>query len=529
MASNGPGRTLSAEEPIVRPAIDPDGAWIKDFPDGSTERVSSEAVRRFTKFLGPHPWPDEKVYQLGELLGGRLVDNPDSKLRHSHRRKDSSGYISFPSWSKVQFNLIRSPRGHYFGRFAATILFRRSAIFVYGAIIAFGLAAFYLKIDLIVDSVSSPLDIGVAILVVLLCIGTTALHEVAHAVSLIHYGVPPRRMGLMLFYLVPAMFCDATEMWRLSPYKRVVVSMSGVLVQLLAASVAACTMLILEGQAATLVAVLSLTLYSSALINLFPLVKFDGYLALAGWLDSGNLAKRARQSLVDLLFGSRRCAKTGLKELALSMFALGGLIVPPVIIISVMWSLLDLFIAWGIPGFLLLCSLVAYLLWQGLKMCVRLLEVILDRSYGLVIAVTGFSIAGAAIALGVIIPVDATNYGSYSVSEENDVSIYLVDGGDEFRDLSGTHVELRERGILLSKTMAEGTVCGDGETAMVSPLAFSPFDSGFGEDYEVSAHRYRVCGVDTYGGIPRNGQAALVQDPVPMWEFIVGRFSNGFR
>lgn len=528
VTSKGPEGTLPAEHPIVRPAIDPSGAWIKDFPDGRTERLGSEAVRRFTDFLGPRPWPDERVDALGELLGGRWVDNPDSTLRHSHR-KDASGILSFPSWSKVQLNLLRSPRVHHFDKSVAALFFRPSALVVYVATIAIGVAAFCLNIDLVLDSVASPLDIRVGISVILLCIITTALHEAAHAAALIHYGVSPRRMGVMLFYLVPAMFCDATEMWRLSPYKRVVVSMSGVLVQLLAASGAAGMMFILEGWSATLVAVLSLALYSSALINLFPLVKFDGYLALAGWLDSGHLAKRARRSLDALLFGGRRRVAIGLKDLALAAFALGGLIVPPAIVLLVVWSLLDLFIAWGTAGLLLLFSLVMYLLWHGLKTCVRLLELIYARGYGLVVAVTGFSTAGAAIALSVTIPVDATIYGSYSVSGQDHYSVYLIDGGGEFADLKGTHVEFRERGILLERAVGEGTVCSDGEMAMVSPLAFSPFDSEFGDEYKVSAHRYRVCGVEMYGEFAHNGQAAFAQEPTPMWEFVARRFASAVR
>jgi putative peptide zinc metalloprotease protein len=115
-----------------------------------------------------------------------------------------------------------------------------------------------------------------------------AVHELAHGVVLAAAGGRPRRLGFMLFYFTPAFFCDVSDSWRLGRRDRVRVALAGVASQCQFGALAA-----LVGLAAGR-AVPAITLFLafnllSAIVNLFPFIKLDGYLALMAAVDIPNL------------------------------------------------------------------------------------------------------------------------------------------------------------------------------------------------------------------------------------------------
>jgi putative peptide zinc metalloprotease protein len=80
---------------------------------------------------------------------------------------------------------------------------------------------------------STPLALEAYIYVAAAMFASTLLHELGHGMALVHFGGTPRRIGIMLFYLAPAFFCDVTDGWRLrSHWQRVMVALAGPLVHL---------------------------------------------------------------------------------------------------------------------------------------------------------------------------------------------------------------------------------------------------------------------------------------------------------
>ena len=145
-----------------------------------------------------------------------------------------------------------------------------------------------------------PLFVTSALVAVLL---TTMLHELGHAGAVVVLGGRVRRMGLMLFYLLPAMFCDTTDAWRF-PYRwqRVAVALSGLAVQLTITGLVAQLLWFVPGPGAQAwIALYALANIGMSAYNLIPLVKLDGYWALAAALDRPNLRSeamaRARQGV----------------------------------------------------------------------------------------------------------------------------------------------------------------------------------------------------------------------------------------
>ncbi len=169
------------------------------------------------------------------------------------------------------------------------------------------------------------------------------LHELGHAAAVRYYGGRVRQMGLMIFYLAPALFCDASDAWRF-PHKhqRAVVGLAGVWVQTVLAGVAGIALWLPVGAstAGWLVSFAILNLGLAAL-NLIPFVKLDGYWILAALTDVPNLRSRAVGYVAG--FAWRLVAGVPRPSLPLPvhpaltvLFGLGCVLFPPILILTVM-------------------------------------------------------------------------------------------------------------------------------------------------------------------------------------------------
>ena len=127
--------------------------------------------------------------------------------------------------------------------------------------------------------------------------GVKVLHELGHALACRHFGARPAEMGVLLLAGAPTLYCDVSDAWRLpSKWRRMAVSSAGMFVELFIAAVAA---IVWWHAAPGLLAALCLSLIivcsvGTVAVNLNPLLRYDGYYLLADWLETPNLAERAR-------------------------------------------------------------------------------------------------------------------------------------------------------------------------------------------------------------------------------------------
>lgn len=128
-----------------------------------------------------------------------------------------------------------------------------------------------------------------------------ALHELGHATACHALGGRCTEIGLILIgWILPLPYCDASSSWRFSATaRRVVVACAGMMVEIFIAAIAAvvwattsdprlasfCYNLMLVASIATLV------------FNLNPLLRFDGYYILSDLAGSPNLAPRSKEFL----------------------------------------------------------------------------------------------------------------------------------------------------------------------------------------------------------------------------------------
>lgn len=131
-------------------------------------------------------------------------------------------------------------------------------------------------------------------------------HEFAHAyaVKALSPVLHVRAMGIFFIVFWPLLYTDTTDVWKISDRRRRVwVSAAGVLFELAVAGIALLMWAILpDGILRSLMFFLSGTsLLSSALINLNPFMRFDGYYVLMDLWGIDNLRPRAFAMLRHLM------------------------------------------------------------------------------------------------------------------------------------------------------------------------------------------------------------------------------------
>ena len=139
------------------------------------------------------------------------------------------------------------------------------------------------------------------------------IHEFAHAYTAIRYGVQVPHMGIALIVMYPVLYTETTGSWQLSSRRaRFHIGMAGIVAELcLAALFLVLWHISPSGSLGQTFAfmVVCVSLVSSLVVNLNPLMRFDGYYMFSDATGFDNLQTRscafARHALRETLFDLR--------------------------------------------------------------------------------------------------------------------------------------------------------------------------------------------------------------------------------
>ena len=135
------------------------------------------------------------------------------------------------------------------------------------------------------------------------------IHELGHAFMAKRFGCRVYSMGVAFMVMVPVLFTDVSDAWRLpSRSQRLLIDAGGMLAELSLAAVATLLWSFLPDgplrSAAFMLA--TVTWVTTVLVNINPLMRFDGYFLLSDLLGIQNLQQRgfalARWQLREWLF-----------------------------------------------------------------------------------------------------------------------------------------------------------------------------------------------------------------------------------
>ncbi|MBF0440037.1 MAG: HlyD family efflux transporter periplasmic adaptor subunit [Magnetococcales bacterium] len=139
---------------------------------------------------------------------------------------------------------------------------------------------------------------------------TKAIHELGHAYTAVRYGCRVPTIGVAFLMLLPVLYTDTSDVWKLaSRERRLVIAGGGMLAELMLTAWASLLwgLLPIGGTKDALFFIATVSWISTLLMNASPFLRFDGYYLLSDWLGVENLHERAgrlgRWKLRELLLG----------------------------------------------------------------------------------------------------------------------------------------------------------------------------------------------------------------------------------
>ncbi|NQX47563.1 M50 family metallopeptidase [Paenibacillus tritici] len=149
------------------------------------------------------------------------------------------------------------------------------------------------------------LNTSVVILLYILIILTICIHELAHAVTCKYFGGRVEKLGVMLFYFNPAMYCDISDVYLFKhKWKKIAVAFSGIFTQWMLSALAIQCYSFLNfffSYNQPLLLYYALVNFGVGLFNLIPFVKLDGYWILTYVLNITNLRGKSFNYLLSFL------------------------------------------------------------------------------------------------------------------------------------------------------------------------------------------------------------------------------------
>ena len=127
------------------------------------------------------------------------------------------------------------------------------------------------------------------------------IHELGHGYAVKHYGGKVPRMGFLLMFFLPGMFCDTSDANLFpNPMHRVVVALAGAYTELYSATLATIVWFISPADSLIAFLAYNVMMFSSVsglIFNFNPLIKLDGYFVLSDWLDIADLQESSYRYL----------------------------------------------------------------------------------------------------------------------------------------------------------------------------------------------------------------------------------------
>lgn len=123
---------------------------------------------------------------------------------------------------------------------------------------------------------------------------TVVVHELAHGLAARAAGCDVRAAGIGLYWLTPVAWVDTSDTWLASRRARIGVGLAGILADLAIGGLAGLLSTVVhEPMVRGMLLQATLLSYGSAVANLCPAMKFDGYYVLSDLLDRPNLRQQA--------------------------------------------------------------------------------------------------------------------------------------------------------------------------------------------------------------------------------------------
>ncbi|MEV7606780.1 daptide biosynthesis intramembrane metalloprotease [Paenarthrobacter sp. NPDC089322] len=468
---------LSPAASIDAPLQD-EGPWIVAINGVPKARVSADVAAVLNAVDGEKT-PAQVALHLGKPWTAADVLGIVRQLAHTRifddgARLGEESRVQFRAPLTIQFTLFNPSPFLQSLRPAVAALARPATLAPLVLLLLGGLVGAVLAGPNIGRVLASPLPVEAYLFVLGAMFVSTLLHELGHGMALSYFGGTPRRIGIMLFYLSPAFFCDVTDGWRLGSRKqRVIVALAGPLVHVGLGSIAMATQGLLPDSSMKDAAVLyGVICYAVAILNLFPFIKLDGYVALMSAVDIPHLRKKSLDSLADVvgsgLLGSRRSVRS---PRPLPWFGLASFAAGIGFMLLGYQRLVPIFLQFGLVGHAVVLMILCLLVFVAVRATVRFFRSAATNGSpawrrGLVILFGALALA----ALLSAIPVKAVTVAGFThINGELHVVVPLQGADDPLRP--GDQVTLQSQGMIIHQNLGRATIRDQPPSTSLAPLA----------------------------------------------------------
>lgn len=258
---------------------------IKAIAKNTTLKPDLETVSNIIEFLINH----NLVYTTANESISNFEDRR-KMMEQSWWKKSIHSYLFFTiplfkpeNFLKLTYPIIRP----FFSRAFITIVF---------LLLTYGIFLSIQRFDEIASTFVNYLNLEGVILFVGATIIVKIIHELGHAYTATKYGVPVTTIGVAFIVLYPILYTETTNAWKLkSRRQRLLIAASGMMSELALSSVTLLLWHILPPgilqSLCFMVAIVSML--ASLLVNLNPLMKFDGYYLFSDLVGIDNLQDRS--------------------------------------------------------------------------------------------------------------------------------------------------------------------------------------------------------------------------------------------
>jgi len=277
--------------------LTPEEWQLAQMMDGT--HTVARLVAEFARLAGRLA-PDQVRRVVADLAGNRMLDElpmdafrPLQELeRKPLPRRVGSGVLAAARGRRMLvFDVDRVITALYRG--GGRFLFTRAAAIVMSVIALAGLGLFvttWWQGSEAVFLTNGSYLLG-AVVLLLLNVLALATHELGHALATKHAGREVPAAGLLVYFGIPSVFVDTTDVWMAGRRARMLVTAAGPATGLVLAG-----SMQLVGFAVPALAPLAFKLafawYLNVLFNLNPFLALDGYYLLMDWLEIPNLRGR---------------------------------------------------------------------------------------------------------------------------------------------------------------------------------------------------------------------------------------------
>lgn len=113
-------------------------------------------------------------------------------------------------------------------------------------------------------------------------------HEMGHSLAAKRYDTNVKEIGLGWYLIFPVFYVDLNEIWKLSSYKRIIINLAGIYLQLFCGVLLLLSSFFIEELKGMFMMVFFMN-FSVVILNVNPFLKFDGYWIVSDLLEGKDL------------------------------------------------------------------------------------------------------------------------------------------------------------------------------------------------------------------------------------------------